>query len=171
MKYKHFRDPDNFAYRLEDEADCSICKNKGLWFDAGSFYGVNEIDCICDKCLMSGELQSLSIETNEAFDGDKKDINEIIYKTPALPTWQGREWPFIDGQYCIFEKIASKVDFASKKDFIFSFPESERKDSDLDWLWDVLPEKKITNVKNANYDISVYLFSINGKKFCTWDAS
>lgn len=43
--------------------------------------------------------------------------------------------------------------------------------TDFDWLWDVLPEKKIINHKEGNYDVSVYLFTSNGKKYCTWDAN
>ncbi len=69
MKFKYFRDPENFAFRVDDNSKCSICGAVGLWFDAGGFYGGNEIDCICDNCLADGKLKELEIETNEAFDG------------------------------------------------------------------------------------------------------
>jgi len=170
MKFRYFRDPDNFAFKIEEEQQCSVCKDVGRWFDAGGFFGVNEIDCICDNCLSEEKLEELEIETNEAFEGTDEEKREIIYKTPALPTWQGNRWPYVVGGYCVFERIASKEDFDGKDDFVGSFSNSDTKNSDMEWLWDSLPVKIIKNV-NEGADISVYLFSRNGKKHCTWDSS
>ena len=171
MKFKYFRDPDNFAYKIKEVSNCSLCDKIGLWFDARGFYGINEIECICDECLLAGRLKELEIETNDAQDGSSEDIETIIYKTPPLPTWQDRDWLFINNSYCIFEKIASKTDFESKEEFQASFSESDKNDSDLDWLWEVLPDKQITNHEDGNYDVSVYLFTCDGRKHCTWDAN
>jgi len=171
MKFKYFRDPDNFAYKTEKAKECSICQNVGIWFDASCFYGENEIESICDDCLLAGKLKELGIETNEAFDGEDEDIETITYKTPVLPTWQGREWPFVDGQYCIFERMASKEDFANKDEFINSFLEDDRNTTELDWLWENLTDKRIRNHQEGNFNVSVYLFTLDGKKVCTWDAS
>ena len=171
IKFRYFRDPENFSFRTDESKSCSICGREGVWLDGGGFYGSADIECICDSCLAEGKLKELDIETNEAFEGTDEQKEEIIFKTPALPTWQDRCWPFLDGDYCIFEKIASKPDFADKEDFKASFPEEERKISDLDGVWDMLPTKAITSIKDGNYDVSVYLFTRNGKKHCTWDAS
>ena len=171
MKFKYFRDPDNFAFKIEHNSKCSICDESGLWFDAGGYYGINEIECICDNCLLSGKLKELEIETNEAFEGTTDSKETIIYKTPSLPTWQDREWPFINGDYCIFEKIASKQDFKDKKELKQSLSDYYRDSTDIDWLWDMLPDTKITNINNGNFNISVYLFTTGGNKYCTWDAS
>lgn len=171
MKYKYFRDPINFAFRVENETPCSICNESGIWFDAGGYNGSNEIDCICDKCLSNGELKKLDIESNEASEGSIEEIETIIYMTPSLPTWQDNVWPFIEGEYCIFEKIASKKDFRDKEEFVNSFSDSDKADSDLNWLWDILPEQQIRNLKEGNFDVSVYLFTSNGKNVCIWDAN
>ena len=171
MKFKYFRDPDNFAFRVDQNSNCSICGSEGLWFDASVFYGVNEIECICDDCLAEGKLEVLEIETNEAFEGAEEERKVIIYKTPALPTWQDRLWPYINGQFCIFERMASKADFENKEEYINSFSSKDKENSDLDWLWEILPEKRINNHQDGNYDVSVYLFTCNGQKFCTWDAN
>jgi len=171
MKFKYFRDPDNFAFRVEDELPCSVCGKVGLWFDAGGFYGFSEIECICDDCLADGKLKELEIETNQAFEGSTEEKETIIYKTPGLPTWQDKVWPFVDGQYCVFERMASKADFKSKEEFQASFSGREQENSDLDWLWDILPDQQIANHKDGNFDVSVYLFTCNGKKICTWDAN
>jgi uncharacterized protein CbrC (UPF0167 family) len=171
MEYKYFRDPDNFAYKIDKAANCSVCGKVGIWFDAGGFYGINEIECICDSCLSEGTLRELEIETNEASDGTDEEKDEIIYRTPALPTWQDRIWPFVNGQYCVFERIASKADFENEEDFKSSFLDRDRENADLEWLWSILPEKRIANYKDGNFDVSVYLFTCNGKKYCTWDAN
>ena len=170
-EFKYFRDPKNFAHRTDGPKDCSVCGAKGVWFDAGGLYGTREIACICDACLAAGRLQELEIETNEAFEGTPAQKEEIVFRTPALPTWQDRCWPFIDGDYCVFEKIASRHDFADLAEFKSSFTKQDQETSDLDGLWNMLPSKTITSIQDGNYDVSVYLFSRNGKKHCTWDAS
>ncbi len=129
MKFKYFSDPDNFA---DEESKCSVCNKVGLWFDTGGYSGTNEIECICDDCLLEGKLKSLEIEANEALKGNTEDKETIIYRTPSLPTWQDSEWPFINGQYCVFERMASKADFQSKDEFKESFMESDKENSDLD---------------------------------------
>jgi len=171
MEFKYFRDPENFAFKIDEAANCSVCGKAGHWFDAGGWYGTNEIECICDTCLLEGKLKELEIETNEAFEGSTAEKEIIIYKTPALPTWQHRIWPFVEGSYCIFERLASKADFENKEEFKHSFSESDKENSDIDWLWEVLPEKRVNNYKEGNYGVSIYLFTSNGKKHCTWDAN
>ncbi len=171
MTFKYFRDPDNFAFKMDKPSECILCNNVGLWFDTGGYYGINEIECICDECLIKGKLKELEIEANEAFEGNTEDKETIIYKTPALPTWQSREWPFINGEYCVFERIASKEDFDGKEDFQSSFTESDRESSDLDLLWSGLQKTQITNHREENFNASVYLFTSNGKKHCIWDSN
>lgn len=171
MEFKYFRDPENFSFKMDESAECSICGAEGIWHDAGGFYGLNEIECICDSCLISGKLKELEIETNEANEGNPEDIEEIIYKTPALPVWQSRLWPVINGEFCIFERMASKADFSSKDEFKDSVMPLDREGSDLDWLWDAMPEQRIKNHKQGNFNVSVYLFTHKGKKHTTWDAS
>lgn len=171
MKFRYFRDPENFAYRIDEESNCSICNKVGLWFDAGAYSGIGEIECICDECLLAGKLQEIEIEANEAVGGSREATEMITYKTPSLPTWQDQSWPFINGDYCIFEKIASKLDFDNKDEFQESFSSSDQENSDLDWLWEILPDTRISSLKDGNYNVSVYLFTRNGKKYCTWDAN
>lgn len=170
-KFKYFRDPDNFVFRVGTTLPCSICETEGLWFNTGGFYGTNEIECICDNCLAEGKLKELGIETNEASEGTTEEIETIIYRTPSLPTWQDRVWPYVDGSYYAFERMASKQDFESKEEFQNSFSESDKEQSDLDWLWEILPERRINNHLEGNFDVSVYLFTHGEKKYCTWDAN
>lgn len=171
MNFKYFRDPDNFAFRVDEDSECAICGKLGLWFDAGGFYGEHEIDCICDSCLSAGKLKELEIEINQVLEGEGVEKDVILYQTPALPTWQDRFWPFIDGEYCIFERMASKEDFLSQEEFKNSFSEFDKDSTDLEWLWSILPERRIDNHVDGNFDVSVYLFTRGNKKHCIWDAN
>ena len=187
MNYRYFRDPENFSFICDEKGPCSVCGEIGLWFDAQPFYGRPYLDSVCDACLQGGKLIDLGVSTNdvridlvEKMFSDKKKLeeltNEIIYKTPKLPSWQNMSWPFVENDFCIFEKIASKIDFIidgvpNKNLFISSFSEYDTEHSDLDWLWEILPEHPINNLKDGNYDMTIYLFSINTKPFCTWDAT
>ncbi|MCX7545014.1 CbrC family protein [Marinicella gelatinilytica] len=171
ITFRYFRDPDNFSFKLDKTSACSICGNNGIWFDAGGFYGEKEIDCICDECLIAGKLENLGIETNEAFGDDENKTNIIIYNTPALPTWQNRVWPYVNGDYCVFERLASKADFINKNEFINSFSAEDEEQTDLDWLWQTLPNNRITNHLEGNFNVSVYLFTCQDRKYCTWDVS
>lgn len=171
MKFKYFRDPNNFAYKLAEICACSICGKTGLWFDASVFHGEEEIDSICDDCLADGKLESLQIETNTAYGADKLETNIIRYRTPSLPTWQETHWPQFNGEYCIFERFASKADFASKDEFVNSFTAEDQATSNLDWLWKTLPNKRIRNHKDGNFDVTVYLFTCENQKLCIWDAN
>ena len=88
-----------------------------------------------------------------------------------MPTWQDREWPFVNDECCTFERMASKSDYENKNEFVASFLPEDRDNTDFAWLWDILPDKQIVNHKQGNFNVSVYFFSLNSKKYSTWDAS
>ena len=66
-----------------------------------------------------------------------------------------------------FIRIASKLDYAGSEEFVASLFDCER-DSEL---WRILPDCKITNMKEGQYDVSFYLFELNGDKLTIWDAN
>ena len=150
VSYKYFRDPKNFSFICDEKGPCSVCGEIGLWFDAQSFCGPQDLDSVCDDCLKGGKLIELDVSANYVridlvgkIFPDKKRLeeltNEIIYKTPKLPTWQDLTWPFVENDFCVFEKIASKTDFVvdgiPKKDlFVSSFPQEDKENTDLEWL-------------------------------------
>lgn len=169
--FKFFKDPDNFSYKTETISPCSICSMEGLWFDAGGFIGENEIECICDICLHAGKLKELEIATNEAMDGTPEQMEEIMYMTPGLPTWQEHLWPYIDNRYCVFERMASKEDFENQTEFENAVAAIEQGETDMGLLWSLLPDKTVKSHIDGNYNVSVYLFTCGKNKYCTWDAS
>ncbi|WP_237064502.1 CbrC family protein [Microbulbifer zhoushanensis] len=170
MKFKYFRKPEEFAFLTDGKVACSICGSIEQCFDTGGYSGVESIDCICPNCLKDGKLKELEIEANMNFDDGSEDAEIITYKTPALPTWQDTAWPYIDGKFPVFECIASKEDFKDEKEFYQSFLRDQNDSSDIAFLWERLPDKKLSNYKEAG-DVSVYLFSLDGEKYWVWDAN
>jgi len=170
MEFQFFSDPINFSYTSKEPVSCSICSEQALCFDAGGYSGVESIDYICESCLKSGKLIELDIEPNMVYGNDSESTNIIAYKTPAFPTWQDTIWPLVDGVHPVFERIASKEDFLDQDDFLASFIEGEQKRSEIHWLWDMLPNKRLKNYNEA-HDISVYLFSLKQKYYWIWDAN
>lgn len=185
MEFKYFKDPKNFSYIIKNQSHCSVCSDLTVCFDATLYYGRTEIERICAKCLKNGSLISLDISVNNINEQDLINYfgeslkasefgNQIVYMTPKLPTWQDIEWPFKNGEFGVFEKIASKLDFKGenpKQIFKNSFSPSEQESSDLDYLWDTLPNQAIKDIDSGSYDISIYLFKFGNEQFCTWDAS
>lgn len=170
MEFQYFRYPEKFAFLTNGAMSCSICNESKICFDSGGYAGVNDIECICAECLKSGCLIDLEIEPNMIFDDGSEAVQIITYKTPALPTWQDTVWPTIDGQYPIFECIASKQDFDDKQEFLNCFIEEDQTKEDIEWLWDALPEKKLASYKEGG-DVTVYLFGLGNKKAWVWDAN
>ena len=170
MEFKYFKHPEQFAYKISKPAPCSVCGTVDLCFDAGSYFGGHDLECICESCLLSGALIELGVETNMVADENSEAAKTIIYKTPALPTWQDSVWPVIDGKYPVFERIASVEDFEDKQEFLNSYINLDQNTSDIEWLWDELPKKRLSHY-NEGRDISVYLFSLNDKKYWIWDSN
>ncbi len=179
MTFKYFRDYENFTYLVDKPMPCSFCSAVGRW---PYYYGEDDQDKpICPDCLNAGKLIDLDVWMNDVVNqsevikvlGEQEGhavINQIVYMTPKLPTWQDLEWPFQGNDFCVFEKIASKVDFEDKEEFINSFSQEDQDISDLDFIWDGLPEHPIRNIKEGQYSACVYLFTSGNKKRCLWDA-
>jgi uncharacterized protein CbrC (UPF0167 family) len=181
--FRYFLDPLYFAHLRRDRVPCHFCQATTVSrLDGGHFYGRESIDAICFTCLRDGRSIELNISTNDiefgqieaAITNDKERermINELIHCTPPLPTWQDTCWPFVDGDFCTFIKIASKQDFESQHAFIDSLYDEYVEINDPDELWSFLPDRKIGNLSDGQYNVSVYLFRRGDRLVTTWDAS
>jgi uncharacterized protein CbrC (UPF0167 family) len=180
--FEYFADPMNFAHLAKSGTLCNFCQSDGPCFDGAGFYGMVEDYSVCPDCLRAGRLAEDGVSTNEVTDTDLVDsvgsksraaelVRIIEHCTPALPTWQDREWPFIDGEPCRFVKIASQQDFSGPDELFNAVPELDRLGHDAGSLWEMLPDKRITSIVDGNYDVSFYLFEVGTQKLCTWDCS
>jgi uncharacterized protein CbrC (UPF0167 family) len=176
MNFRYFDNPSAFAYMAEKGQSCHFCGAADNCLDGEHLSGLETINAVCFACMQAGRLIDLDVSANEinASDLDPKigDVdqitNEITYCTPSVPTWQDSFWPIKNGRPYRFVKIASRVDYESKEQFLGSILENA---DDPEWLWDMLPDHKITNIKEGQYDISFYLFEFEGDKLTTWDAN
>lgn len=123
MEFEYFRHPDKFAFKVDKPTPCSISGEVAICFDAGGYPGINDIDCICSKCLKTDALIEFEIESNMNFDDGSEAAKTITYKTPDLPTWQDTVWPMIECKFPVFECITSLEDFADEEEFSDSFVE------------------------------------------------
>lgn len=166
--FKYFEDPENYAYLEESHIKCCVCGTPDP-----ILYSIvtDEFDCSCARCLLDGRLIESKTWINDC-DPDHDDSDIITYQTPPLPTWQDLDWPSIDGSFCTFIKLASKVDFG--QDFeVFrdsAFP-NQVDHAQIQELWYVLPSNPITSLETGNYDTSFYLFRHSGRIYWMWDAN
>jgi uncharacterized protein CbrC (UPF0167 family) len=174
MHFEYFADPEAFTFLTDEPVDCHFCATRAFCIDGGHLHGIEQIDAVCLDCLAAGRLIDLDISTNQIApnqiqpDSEREEVsNEIMYRTPLVPTWQDFFWPVKNGVPFKFIKIASKLDYDSREQFLASLFDCEP-DPDL---WDMLPDHRITNVKEGQYDISFYLFEHSGDKLTIWDAN
>ena len=180
--FTYFADPLRFAHLADPGTLCDFCGGAGVAFDGGGFYGTRSVGAICPRCLKVGRLAEIGATTNEVavpnlarLVGSEERARELILeiesRTPALPTWQDRVWPFSAGEFPTFIKIASRSDFVDQSDLFDAIPDELRFGHDAEELWSMLPESPITSVADGNYDTSFYLFRGSKGKICTWDCS
>lgn len=160
---------------------CKICRAEEKCFDTSGCYGSGSIEAVCPNCLKSGKLVALDVCTNDVGGSFAEKLrpdldaeahsNIIVYCTPRLPAWQDMQWPIKNGDFCRFVKIASQQDFLDKNDLFAAIPEDDHFGRDADVFWEMLPDKKITNLDDGNYDTSFYLFTAGSEKVVLWDCN
>ena len=182
MAFPYFNDPVNFAYLRDDDSPCHFCGAVSHRLNGDNLYGTESIDAVCFACVEKGALVDLDISTNDVnlglvgttlgdSDAVESLTNTIIYRTPSLPTWQDSSWPFVDGEFPVFLKIASKPDFTDQQQFVASILADDSDDTDPDWLWSMLPDHPVNSLKEGQYDLSVYLFRTKQRFVTFWDAN
>ncbi len=184
FNFPYFADAQNFAYLTDDAVACHFCGEERVCLDGSHFYGEEEIEAICTECMKKGRLKELGIVVNDIDPSElagpeeevKAIVEEISYRTPKVPTWQDSMWPVRNGKAYRFLKIASKLDYTegrSEAEAKTVFIESlhDNLNDDVDWLWTMLPEHPIRNIKEGQYNLSFYLFESDGVPLTTWDAN
>lgn len=130
--FRYFAHPHQFSTYREEPAQCELCGRSGPGY-AGPFYGLRDLDFVCEECLAAGRLVDLDISTNE---GDKAALQtqlrelqpqlsdaervqvvqartaELEYQTLHPMTWQSFFWPAHCGDYCCFIKEVGQPELA-----------------------------------------------------------
>jgi len=159
MNFKYIKNPHNSVAinYSEKPQKCDICQKYSTGYE-GPYYGYEDINFICEDCLLNGKLKEKDIEANLGHrfilkrqlkklypDKDEQDIEtlvnqrteEINYRTPPLTTFQEFTWPVHCGDYCCFIMEAGKSELnelsssGNGKDFLKSLPEWENYGEDI----------------------------------------
>lgn len=180
--FPYFEDPENFSYVTDGPGKCEICGNIEVCFDTAGYYGSQAPDAVCPSCLKDGKLIELDAAANDIplaklREELRQDLdveshaNLLAYCTPKVPTWQDADWPIRNGDFCKFIKIASRRDFSDKHELFEAIPVDYHFGRNADEFWEMIPDAKITSLKNGNYDISFYLYMSGEQKVVLWDCN
>lgn len=178
VRYTYFLHPHEFSTYTHEPHTCDLCGKEQAGY-RGPFYGVNEIEFVCESCLAHGKLAEVDAFTNEGHvallqeqlqemhpnlsEADlKRIVNdrnvELVHKTPHVVTWQDFFWPAHCGDYCCFLKEAGKADLnpiapEGRVHLLFE----DLLEEDFEYLWNaVRPDSPADN--SVAYSLGVYLF-------------
>src|SRR5438552_2877739 len=117
--YRLFQMPHRFSTYKPQPRRCELCGETRPGYD-GPFYGVEDIDFVCEPCLHAGRLRDrnlftqtgdveslryqLSVYHREMSETERESLiternDELEHRTPHLVTWQDMEWPAHCGDY------------------------------------------------------------------------
>ena len=104
--FRYFADPhaSTASTWTETPRRCEICGEVRPGYE-GPYYGREEVDFVCEACLVSGRLAERGLRTNEGDVGPAPErSDELEYRTPSLVTWQDFAWPVHCSDFCRFER-------------------------------------------------------------------
>ena len=180
-EFRYFADPHgpNSTW-MDDPQECEICGETRRGYE-GTYYGEEDVEFVCEPCLVSGRLAERNLTTNE---GDAAALldqlgeragrlaeerrSELEQRTPHLVTWQDWFWPAHCGDFCRFERRVGRHELTALA------PDGDGHRFYLDHLaeepldWELLPPSG-----DEVYDVGVYLFRCLdcGTHQIRWDAS
>lgn len=87
---------------------CDCCGETVDVYYEGSFYSIEDVDCLCPACIVNGTAakkfdgQFQQNTFNDENVVNEKYIDEILHRTPSYISWQGSNWPAHCDDYCEF---------------------------------------------------------------------
>lgn len=181
--FRYFERPHQFSTYRETAGRCDICGQSKAGYQE-PFYGADEIEFVCEECLVTGRLTDQGITTNEG-DGAalKRQLRErypqwsaqqiqeqleklsaeLEQRTPHMTTWQSFFWPAHCGDYCRYLKEVGQKDFVGLApdgdgiSFLATHSNSINDLAQADDIWKTMrPDAPADN--SVSYSVGVYLF-------------
>jgi len=178
MVFRYFADPHHFGLYSKEPQTCGLCGEERPVYE-GPYYGIEEVEFVCEECLVGGKLAEHDLTTNEGelrtlveqlterLPGESPEQitemarqrkAELEQRTPHLSTWQDFFWPAHCGDYCQYLKVVGK------KDLLQLAPDSDGKrflakhvEHDVDGLWEHMRADSPYNA-DLNYSPEFFLF-------------
>lgn len=195
--FRYFRSPHAFSTYSKAPKRCDLCESARAGY-GGPFSGEDELEFVCEECLVAGELAEVEMTTNGGDAGALEDqlrarglsggaleeeltekTEELETRTPPLESWQDFFWPAHCGDYCCFVKEAGCADLArlaangdGEAFFRAHLHGDLRSVTDAPAVYAaVRPDSPADNAKA--YDTTVYLFECLTcrEPILWWDAS
>ena len=173
-EFRYFAEPHGPSSTwTADQRACDLCGEVRAGYE-GPYYGVEEIDFVCEPCLVAGRLAERDATTNDghATVADPERRAELEQRTPQLSTWQDWLWPAHCGDFCRFELEAGQ------RELVAAAPDGDGpgflaahldpSEAPLEWTW-VPP----TLAGEGGFEVGVYLFRCLecGTHVVRWDAA
>ena len=172
-------DASSFYGEKEMDAVCEDC------LKAGRLKEISACTTDADVEMLVNQLEELhpDWEKDQLLQDAKAKTDELEFCTPPVLSWQEWKYPAADGDYCQFLGFASKQDYErlsllaeeeidAKAFFASTLYDTFAEDTNVDGVWDSLPNKKIKQVAQSNdYFLLVYLFkSLHSDTYVSlWD--
>jgi len=190
--FRYHHNPHKFSTYSLELGNCDFCSQKTPGYK-GPFYGTNNVNFVCEECLIVGKLAERNAFTNEGdFGSLKKEIqqkqpqlneseivrlakianDELCHRTPHVVTWQDFLWPVHCADYCGVIKEAGKPDLLkiAPMDEVRLMFGSIDDENFKDWFeTGIRPDSPNDNL--IAYSIGVYLFQcLHCQKYIVlWD--
>jgi uncharacterized protein CbrC (UPF0167 family) len=103
--------PDTIKTNILTVGGSEVCNCCGETVDVyyeGSFYSIQDVDCLCPECISNGvAAKKFDGEFQQDLFNDENVVNEqyrdeILHRTPSYISWQGSNWPAHCDDYCEF---------------------------------------------------------------------
>lgn len=181
VKFKYFRSPHQFSTYSDEPKHCGFCGRMRPGYD-GPFYGGKEVKFICESCLAKGQLATKKNSTNQGHNPgpglerlhpefSKAKVRsirarreeELIHRTPPLPTVRETKWPVHCGDFCCFLQEVGKADLDALsanhdgKAFLAGHLYDGHHDESVDAIWNRLRPDSPPNSRHAKA-FAIYLF-------------
>jgi uncharacterized protein CbrC (UPF0167 family) len=197
-RFRYFEHPHQFSTYREERQRCEVCGREAMGY-AGPFFGIRDIEFVCEDCLSTGRLREHDATANNAdvmalrqqmydlhpdiSEVEREQIvrertSELEQCTPHLVTWQDFFWPAHCGDYCCFIKEIGQPELThlSPDGDGIAFFEAHALDIEtLDHareVWEGIRPDSPTDGRIA-YPVGVYLFRclICGEHMLLWDCN
>lgn len=115
-KFKYVENSEEVLKYSKKGKKCECCGETSNFY-TDFIYAEEDVSCICHECIQSGlACEKYDGSFNEANQIDNVDAyDEVVYKTPVIPTYQEFIWPDCCNDMCKYLRRCTQDDFKNNK--------------------------------------------------------
>lgn len=114
--FKYIENPEKILAYSDKPINCDCC-GKEVHCYANSMYTQHQVNAICCDCIKDGSAcKKFKGNFNDAIEMDNASaMEELLTRTPPLPTYQNFFWPECCEDFCKFLRVCSPSDLKDEK--------------------------------------------------------